>query len=555
MTSPKGKLLLSAHSSHRQVLLHTGMLLLAALAAVIPISQPRILEDIRAALGMDRVLLGGIVVIFLGILILYSGGSLLLMVYYYRSRLFVVVPETFKLYEDGFIFKRRGGQDAYVWSELDSYKHHVYYTLNNTGPLSTMTFLTLSTTDGKRYVLDLYWSNLKQLSELLPGLTTAAMLPSIFQQLERGHAVEFGHFRVLPTGLEVRGRTAQWSDIADVRIDDKGMLVIKVQGDHGRTKTFARTLFGAIPNPFAFTTVVGQFLRPQYPAEGQDQPPADFRPVFTTYSESAADARRGMVRVLGLVVGGIILSVAVAAVLIATNGLNTTLGEGIFEGVVTALVTGIPVALLLLLTLLRRVVLRGTETLTLTEEGLTYQRRRRGWQYTWLDVVSLVQPVLPNPFNALSSGHSPNAFTLTLTFTDGVQLVLQGFSDMQQIAETIKAMTIEPLHSRTSAALERGEPVQFGVFTATADGIQFRGRLLPWSDMHSILLTQDRVIIQQHGQPPTEFADAAMGDIPNAFVLLELARQVMMGERSEHKSSSDARLKSSLSEQVSRGEV
>jgi hypothetical protein len=531
MTSPKGKLLLSAHSSHRQVLLHISMLLLAAVAALILISQPPILEDIRAALGMDRVLLGGIVVMVLGILILYSGGSLLLMVYHYRSRLFVVVPETFELYEDGFIFRRHSGQDAYVWSGLDSYKHHVYYTLNNTGPLSTMTFLTLITTDGKRYVLDLYWSNLKQLSELLPGLTTAALLPSIFQQLEHGHGVEFGHFRVLPTGLEVRGRTVQWSDIADVRIDDKGMLVIEVHGDHGRTKTFARTRFGTIPNPFAFTTVVEQFLSPQRPAEGQDQPPAGFRPVFTTYIESAADARRGMVKVLGLVVGGIILLVAVAAVLIATNGLNTTLGEGIFEGVVTALVTGIPVALLLLLALLRRVVFRGTETLTLTEEGLTYQRRRRGWQYTWSDVVSLVQPVLPNPFNALSSERSPNAFTLTLTFTDGMQFVLQGFSDMQQIAETIKAMTVENLQSWTLAALERGEPVPFGVFTATVDGIQFRGRLLPWSGIHSVLLTQDHVIIQQHGQPPAEFADVAMGDVPNAFILPGLARQVMLPER------------------------
>jgi hypothetical protein len=69
--------------------------------------------------------------------------------------------------------------------------------------------------------------------------------------------------------------------------------------------------------------------------------------------------------------------------------------------------------------------------------------------------------------------------------------------------------------------------VRFGAFAATAEGIAADARRLAWSEVGSVDAEEGEVVVRT--RDGERWASAALEEVPNAFLLAEVAEQVGKG--------------------------
>lgn len=111
--------------------------------------------------------------------------------------------------------------------------------------------------DGTEYR---FWSTqgprAAQFGLLVQNETYAQMLPAALARLQAGEPVDFGPFRMEPTGLSFRGHSLPWSQIGPMSFQ-QGKLLIDRLGANGGT---AAALLEVVDNSHVFLSLVEQKL-------------------------------------------------------------------------------------------------------------------------------------------------------------------------------------------------------------------------------------------------------------------------------------------------------
>ncbi len=119
------------------------------------------------------------------------------------------------------------------------------------------TFYRLRHRDGTEYR---FWSTqgprAAQFGRLVQNETHARMLPAALARLQAGESVDFGPFRMEPTGLAFRGHSVPWSEVGRVTVE-QGKVLIDGVGANGATATVR---LDVVDNCHVFLSLLDQKL-------------------------------------------------------------------------------------------------------------------------------------------------------------------------------------------------------------------------------------------------------------------------------------------------------
>jgi hypothetical protein len=108
---------------------------------------------------------------------------------------------------------------------------------------------------------------------------------------------------------------------------------------------------------------------------------------------------------------------------------------------------------------------------------------------------------------------------------DGSVLSLgRSIGDVDALVDEVRVRMSEHKTEALEARLASGGTVRFGVVEARSDGLHVNGKLLPWREVGAIESEGDEILLYDRaGQP---WARAALGEVPNAFLLVEVAERL-----------------------------
>ncbi|MFC6879975.1 MULTISPECIES: DUF6585 family protein [Actinomadura] len=95
---------------------------------------------------------------------------------------------------------------------------------------------------------------------------------------------------------------------------------------------------------------------------------------------------------------------------------------------------------------------------------------------------------------------------------------------VRSLGETVAAEVTRRMVPRCLALLAAGDAVRFGPFTADRDGIEKEDERVAWTDLREASVENGLVVVRSWGGGPVLAATA--GQTPDAFALVELARQI-----------------------------
>jgi hypothetical protein len=107
---------------------------------------------------------------------------------------------------------------------------------------------------------------------------------------------------------------------------------------------------------------------------------------------------------------------------------------------------------------------------------------------------------------------------------DGVAITLgPSIGDVEALVDEVRVRMTERKAGVVEARVAAGGTVRFGAVEACPDGLALAGNILPWADVGEIEADGGTVVLRaRSGQ---EWGRAALGDVPNAFLLAELAER------------------------------
>jgi hypothetical protein len=110
----------------------------------------------------------------------------------------------------------------------------------------------------------------------------------------------------------------------------------------------------------------------------------------------------------------------------------------------------------------------------------------------------------------------------TLRTADGATLALgASIGQVDDLVEEIRLKMVEREVPAVRARIAVGDVVHFGAMAASAEGLVMGGRVLPWSAVGDLEAEGGEIVVKTTGGE--RWAVAKLEDVPNAFVLAELA--------------------------------
>jgi hypothetical protein len=108
---------------------------------------------------------------------------------------------------------------------------------------------------------------------------------------------------------------------------------------------------------------------------------------------------------------------------------------------------------------------------------------------------------------------------IVVTRQGGQHILLSEFlENIQALGETIVEESYHRLWPKAVEAYQRGDTLTFGPFKVNQTGLTYKNRLLPWSEVKTILITPDFIKVIKKGSWLAYFADLHAGAIPNFSV-------------------------------------
>jgi hypothetical protein len=204
---------------------------------------------------------------------------------------YLLAVGTLELYEDGFVMRNGGNTEAYLWSEIRNYLHAItridtsiyYYGLIRFSRRSTLRYhLAWQTVDGKQFVVNRvgYRSDIVQLAEILPKLTTAPLAATLARELKNGNSIACGEIILTPQGIKRGTQSVNWKDVVKAELkqqklgtsatvarmnvpqtSERSTLTIWTGG--AQAGVFTVLLVDKTPNVFALAELVHGFAQQQ----------------------------------------------------------------------------------------------------------------------------------------------------------------------------------------------------------------------------------------------------------------------------------------------------
>jgi hypothetical protein len=159
----------------------------------------------------------------------------------------------------------------------------------------------------------------------------------------------------------------------------------------------------------------------------------------------------------------------------------------------------------------------GTEVLRVHANGLL--DLRTGLAVRWDEVRSLT---------AQWDGKTGRVARHVLTTAAGERMSLgASIGDVHELVDEVRERMVDQKLETLRVRVAEGDPVRFGAFAATADGIAADARKLAWSDVGSIDAEEGEVVVRT--RDGERWASASLDEVPNAFLLAEVAEHAAKG--------------------------
>jgi hypothetical protein len=167
----------------------------------------------------------------------------------------------------------------------------------------------------------------------------------------------------------------------------------------------------------------------------------------------------------------------------------------------------------------RTAAVGGAETIRVYANGLV--DLRSGQAARWDELHSLT---------AFWDEHGRRVERHVLATTGGVRMLLgAAIGGVEQLVEEVRARMVDHQIGVLRRRLADGAVVRFGALTATGGGIAADGRALPWSDVGHVDAEAGEIVVRTRAGE--RWAAAPLQDVPNAFLLAEVADENARAER------------------------
>ncbi|WP_433060908.1 DUF6585 family protein [Dactylosporangium sp. CS-033363] len=174
----------------------------------------------------------------------------------------------FHLFAHGFVQATAAGVQAYRWDQIITIyqsiiRQKVYGATTNTNYSYILEFA-----DGRSLRLNNFSADMRELGPILQDQVARVQVPRAMRYLHAGRAIPFGAYTVNAGGVANGGRSAPWTDIAGVKIENGGLRLCRPGG---------KSILGGrkvrdIPNFLTFVTLVeahaGRPMAAPSPANG-----------------------------------------------------------------------------------------------------------------------------------------------------------------------------------------------------------------------------------------------------------------------------------------------
>lgn len=238
-----------------------------------------------------------------------------------------------------------------------------------------------------------------------------------------------------------------------------------------------------------------------------------------------------------LSIGGAAFAFLMALLLVF--GLQHTPNDGGMT-VLFNLIFALPLVLLGLFLLWRFIQLCALRA-TIHADGLTIRTLSRQASVTWGDVSSLTSdaPRPPHPVvllimvlfcwflvipYVLSRLRPRLKYSLTLTTGERIRIP-SALAGKTSLIDTIDTTVASQQFSATVARFRNGIPSHFGAFSADADGVHARKKVLPWRDVHIVTRTASGIAVFRTGEQ-SAWASAPLKAVPNPALFQALVTTV-----------------------------
>jgi Family of unknown function (DUF6585) len=153
----------------------------------------------------------------------------------------------------------------------------------------------------------------------------------------------------------------------------------------------------------------------------------------------------------------------------------------------------------------------GAEVIRVHANGLL--DLRTGLAVRWDEVRSLT---------AQWDGTTGRVARHVLTTAAGERMAIgASIGDVHELVDEIRERIVDQKLESLRVRVADGDPVRFGAFAATADGIAAGAGKLAWSDVGSVDAEAGEVVVRT--RDGERWASAALEEVPNAFLLAEVA--------------------------------
>jgi hypothetical protein len=161
--------------------------------------------------------------------------------------------------------------------------------------------------------------------------------------------------------------------------------------------------------------------------------------------------------------------------------------------------------------------------------GLIHRGQKSQQTIYWRDVRAVWHQVQKHT-STDSDGYSTTTIvhTYTVDCIDGTRLKLdKTFAHLRHLGRSLEIGTAPYIFPGIFHAYQRSQPVVFGLLSVTPQGLWYRAKTLPWTEMKSITIDEynGRVVIKKQGKL-FGWASIELGDLPNVEVFRMLIQHI-----------------------------
>ncbi len=164
--------------------------------------------------------------------------------------------------------------------------------------------------------------------------------------------------------------------------------------------------------------------------------------------------------------------------------------------------------------------------ITLYERGFEYRDRQGARRLCWEDIANFTQHVTRHTYYGFIPMGTTHSFTLS-DRSGGMIILDERIGHHKELGEQIMLQIANQQLPERLAAIKAGKLIEFGALTVDQSGIRYGNKALPWDEVKEVKIQNGRITVFKQGGMLNKWANLSGEDVPNAYVLLKIAQQLM----------------------------